>query len=185
MTNSDIAKLMYHCGVSVFLNYNPEGSGAAGQNVPGSLIEHFSYKEGIQFLNKSDNPDWISILKAELNGSRPVYYQGCSPDSKSCHAFICDGYTSGEYFHFNWGWDGRANGSFYVENLNPWVIFPNNFSQDQAAVIGIEPPENPKNPDILMHAALTPSQNPIGFNRSFSITTNVLNNSGFVFTGAY
>ena len=35
------------------------------------------------------------------------------------HAFVCDGYKEGDYFHINWGWGGQFNGYYRLSVLSP------------------------------------------------------------------
>jgi hypothetical protein len=39
--NSNVATLMYHCGVSVDMNYSPTGSGASGSSTRNALVNYF------------------------------------------------------------------------------------------------------------------------------------------------
>jgi len=184
MSDDDRARLLYHCGVSTEMNYGFLGSGVTGYLKPyRSFIDHFSYNN-VQYIAKSDDDAlWIQTLKNELDKCRPVYYTGETPGRDSGHAFVCDGYDNYNRFHFNWGWDGTSNEYvFSVGLLNP---NGSDYSYNQTALIGIEPPENLKNPDMRIYATLTPSTNPIGCNRGFSILTKIANYSGFLFKGSY
>ena len=130
---NEVAKLMYHCGVSVNMNYGPSGSGAAYVYIPDALMTNFAYPSGIQCVFKSSYTDnaWKNLIKNELNNLRPVIYGG-SNSSGSGHSFVCDGYN-GEYFHINWGWGGNNDGYFLIPG-------PGGFINDQNATIGISAP---------------------------------------------
>jgi fibronectin type 3 domain-containing protein len=150
-----VATLMYHCGVSVEMNYGGNstgGSSAAIFYVANALKTYFNYKSTAQFKQKSYNSivyytddEWIAMLKAELDSNRPMQYGGQDPNGNSGHAFVCDGYNSDDYFHFNWGWAGHYNGYFSINNLdtgaNSGEAGAGNgvYTRDQEAVIGIEP----------------------------------------------
>ena len=114
-----IATLMYHCGVSVDMNYGTSSSGASSNNVPSALTDYFLYSPSATFVSRSafDDDQWKSFLKNELDESRPLYYRGNNENSG--HAFVCDGYRSDDYFHFNWGWSGSKNGYWEIGALNP------------------------------------------------------------------
>lgn len=135
-----VATLMYHCGVSVNMDYSTSGSGAYSWDVPNALISYFKYSPSaeIQFLSNFSTANWTNMLKAELDppASRPVYYSG--DDGTSGHAFVCDGYTTSPSlkFHFNWGWSGWSNGYYAIGSLNPTGY---TFNQNNAAVIRIMP----------------------------------------------
>jgi len=112
-----VATLMFHCGVAVNMDYGTGGSGAYSTDVAPALISYFNYSTSaeIQFLANFTTANWISMLKTELDASRPVYYSGSG--SGGGHAFVCDGYNVSNQFHFNWGWSGMGNGYFAIGSL--------------------------------------------------------------------
>ena len=131
----EVAKLSYHCGVSVDMNYNLSANGGSGANTAdaaNAFNTYFGYS-GCQYLSKSDftNYQWKTKLKTELNNGRPVLYSGSGSGG---HAFICDGYTADEYFHFNFGWGGYQDGYFLLDNITP---SGNNFSYTQAGIFNL------------------------------------------------
>ncbi len=132
-----VATLIYHCGVAVDMDYDPNGSGAYSQVVPSALVNYFKYKNTAQIKYQQNYTltNWQNLLKTELDAGRPIEYSG-SDNSYGGHAFVCDGYNSSNYFHFNWGWSGYDNGFFAIGSLNPTGY---QFNQDNSAIIGIEP----------------------------------------------
>lgn len=139
-SNTDVAQIMYHCGVAVDMNYGPTGSGAYASDAAWALVNNFNYSSSAQYLLKSyyTNSVWENMLKTEFDNSRPVFYRGNASNGSGGHAFVLDGYqgTSNNHFHINWGWDGYYNGYFYLSSLTPGS---NNFSYDQGAIFNIEP----------------------------------------------
>jgi hypothetical protein len=133
--NIDVATLLYHCGVSVNMNYGPSGSGASGSAPKNSLINYFKYSSNMLYTSKGNysEEDWKSLLKNEIDAGRPMYYVG---HGSGGHAFNCDGYQGDDYFHFNWGWGGSYNGYFYLDDLTPGG---HNFTNSQAALVGAVP----------------------------------------------
>ena len=129
----EVAKLLYHCGVSVNMMYSPSASGANSENVPSAMHNYFGYTSST-FQYKSGETSWVNALKTQLNADRPVYYSGSGDDGG--HAFVCDGYDEDNYFHFNWGWSGSHNGYFAVSNLNPGSYVFNTY---QGAIFNLEP----------------------------------------------
>ena len=146
--NVAVATLMYHCGVSVEMMYgttvSPDSGSAAyiidyGYANPCAEIAlktYFDYKSTLRGVKRSDYTDsqWINLLKNELDNSRPMMFGGFG--NRGGHAFVCDGYNANNYFHFNWGWGGSYDGDFNINSLNP---ASHNYSQNQQALIGIEP----------------------------------------------
>jgi len=151
--NSEIAKLMFHCGVSDEIDYGLAGSSASTAGAAESLSKYFSYSKNFKqvFRGRYKTEAWVALLKLELEAHRPVLYSGNS----GCigHAFVCDGYQNGNYFHFNWGWGGNADGYFFIGDLNP---IGTHYNLMQEAIINICPDKLPQ-----------------GYN-GFSLTTNTL-----------
>ena len=144
--NAEIAKLMYHCGVAVDMDYDigtNGGSGAYNSSIAPALTNYFNYKSTASLKSKSSysTNNWNNLLKTELNAGRPIQYGGSG--SGGGHAFVCDGYDNSNYFHFNWGWSGANDGFYSLTNLNPGSGGSGggsyNFTNYQSAVIGIEP----------------------------------------------
>ncbi|GEM_PF-1996743 len=135
-SNSAVATLMYHCGVSVDMQYSTSGSGAFSADARDALVEYFGYSPNAQLVSKNSFPieTFENKLKNEINLGRPVYYAGSG--SAGGHAFVCDGYQGTNHFHFNWGWSGYANGYYYLNNLNPGGY---QFNQNQSAMFYVYP----------------------------------------------
>jgi hypothetical protein len=129
----EVAKLIYHCGVSVDMIYGSNTSGAYISDIPNAAHTYFGYGNSsyIEKINYSAS-EWDSIIKSQLVSLRPVIYRGES--NASGHAFVCDGYDEQNYFHFNWGWGGSNNGYFQMSNLTPGN---HNYSYYQGAIINL------------------------------------------------
>ena len=66
--NTAVATLLYHLGVSVDMQYSPNGSGAFSSDARNALVEYFGYSPNAQLLPKSSFPieTFIYKLKNEL-----------------------------------------------------------------------------------------------------------------------
>ncbi len=120
--NKAIAELLFHLGVSVDMNYGPNGSGMWNHSAARSMRNYFKYCPETEYIFRdSTTLAWDSILIANLDQSKPLYYAGWTqePLDSSGHAFVCDGYQGFDYFHFDWGWGGSFNGYFYLDQLIP------------------------------------------------------------------
>ena len=113
-----VATLMYHCGVATNMDY-AESSGTTTSKMATALINNFGYDTNLNKVHRDyfTRSEWSNVLKTELNASRPVLYGGQSAGGG--HLFVCDGYDTNNYFHFNWGWGGMSNGYFALSALNP------------------------------------------------------------------
>ena len=156
-----VATLMYHCGVSVDMDYTwDEGSGASPNAAVSAFTQYFGYASGIHFRMKDYySGDWTTLLKNELDAGRPMMYGGYDSDYSGGHSFVCDGYNSSNQFHFNWGWSGYGDGFFSLTSLTP---SPGgigggsyNFSYQQNAITGISSPNG--NPDTTGNSQPTTS----------------------------
>lgn len=131
-----IALLLYHCGVSIKMDYGPYVSLAYTGDAVEAFQTYFGYKNTIRLVEKDDKeafPDesaWIAMLYHELDNKRPVIYSAAR--LTGYHAFNVDGYDSEGNFHVNFGWGGNSDG-FYA--LNRFL----SYSRDQSAIIGIQP----------------------------------------------
>lgn len=113
--------LCAHLGVAVDMQYAAGGSGAYTMVVPRALREHFGYSPAVAMHSRSyyNSKEWMSMITAELDKGRPLYYAASSEDGLGGHAFVCDGYDTEGYVHINWGWYGSSNGYFAINHLNP------------------------------------------------------------------
>ena len=131
---AEVAKLIYHCGVAVDMDYTVGGSSAYFYPVVSALSDYFAFKDNGTYVFKSNYSDteWSNMLKQELDNARPIFYSG---QGTGGHAFVCDGYDNNGNFHFNWGWSGSYNDGYYaLDALTPGA---HNYSNDQEAIIGI------------------------------------------------
>ena len=134
-----VARLSYHCGVSVQMTYGIYASAASTSLAVNALSNYFKYSTTYntltpEFKSKSNysDADWENLIKSELNAWRPVIYSGSGTGG---HAFICDGYDNQGYYHFNWGWGGYLDGYFLLTALTPTG---HNYTLDQAAIFYIQ-----------------------------------------------
>lgn len=149
-----VATLMYHCGVSVNMDYDYSqdntphtGSSSSTYDVIAALENYFNYAPCMQYKSKRNysNEDWIALLKQELDNGRPIQYRGSKTGSGG-HSFVCDGYDDRNYFHFNWGWSGNYDGFYSVETMCSNA----QYTKDQAAIIGIQPISYNEHPTNLV-----------------------------------
>lgn len=135
-----LSTLMYHCGVSIDMNYSPGESAGDMTKMVSSMPEYFGYAPTIEwrYQNTYSEEAWKSLLKAELNALRPMCYASALPhDGRSrdaFHAFVCDGYDEFDYFHFNWGLGGSGDGYYDVNTMIPVGETNQNY-----VVLGINP----------------------------------------------
>ena len=137
---NEIARLLYHCGVSVNMQYGLDGSGAYTVQVATALPRNFQYDpELVRHVDKLSNRDeWIALLLDELVLGRAIVYHGSSEDSGHC--WNIDGWRQAtQMFHVNWGWNGTGNSYFDIDAMQDQyqgMSFPYN----NGVVIGVGAP---------------------------------------------
>ncbi|MBQ5457139.1 MAG: C10 family peptidase, partial [Bacteroidales bacterium] len=134
--NENLARLLYNIGVSVDMNYGPNGSGMNNHKGAYTMRNYFGYSDEARYIFKDslptvipDNIDndtvipdsiWNGILVNHLDRRIPLYYAGWGDYVyESGHAFVFDGYSDSTRYHINWGWGGSYDGFFTVSNLSP------------------------------------------------------------------
>nr|MCR4681245.1 C10 family peptidase [Bacteroidales bacterium] len=137
---SAIAKLIYHCAVSVEMEFGPYYSSAYTSDAANALRTYFKYStsygsENPSHKNKSSYTEnnWKNLIRGELDQWKPIIYHGSGSGG---HAFVCDGYDSQGYYHFNWGWSGSYNGYFSLSALMPGTT--HNYTNSQGAIVYIK-----------------------------------------------
>ena len=132
-----VANLMSDCGVSVNMTYSDvnTGSSAEMEKVETALEQFFLYRKSTNIYYRAKCSDeWMELIYNELKAGRPIIYSGASLNEAG-HAFVIHGYdASTEQVYVNWGWDGRYDGYYNIDMLNPDVYQYNNFQSMVMAV---------------------------------------------------
>lgn len=133
-----IALLMYHCGISVNMNFNPGGSGAYTEDVPDALKDYFRYGSCTyyQYRDNFTKREWEDMLIENLDRGLPIVYGAQDDNGAGGHAFNCDGYDNQRRFHFNFGWSGFCDNYFYIDAI---TADGDHFNTSQKAVFDIVP----------------------------------------------
>lgn len=130
-----VARLIRQCGRAANARYClSECSTGANMDEMAEALQSLGYE--CEFVDRDDctNCDWIDMIKSDLDNGRPILYSGLGYGS---HAFVCDGYSSEGFFHFNWGWNGEHNDLWFtLDDICPGAF---NFSHIQKVVYKIEP----------------------------------------------
>jgi hypothetical protein len=200
--NSAVATLMYHCGVSVDMDYNTAAAGGSSAYIitamspvthctEYALKTYFGYAstlQGVQRVNYT-TADWKALLKTELNASRPIIYAGFGTGGGHC--FVCDGYNDSDYFHFNWGWGGSYDGYFLIDALNPGGTGTGGgtgaYNDGHQAVIGVKPAAASGGGGhyykLAMNAPISCASDTIQYEGALSFSTNITNTGNVTFNG--
>ncbi len=194
-SNDAIATLMYHCGVSVDMNYSPEVSGAwvVEDDSPvcseSAFKNYFGYSSSLHGEKRENysTSQWTQMLRADLDAGRPLVYAGFG--SGGGHAFVCDGYNDGDYFHFNWGWGSYYDGFFHIDALDPGGTGTGGgtggYNSGHQAIFGMVPETTTSTYDLQLYDNVVASPNPISFGQSFNVQTKIGNFGDNNFTGEF
>ena len=146
--NNAVATLIYHCGVSVEMDYGYEESGIGNPSETVNALEnYFSYSNTATYVIKDghySNPAWDNLLRNNLRNYQPIIYSGGNSSGDSRHAFILDGFTKMETesysyptrFHIDWGGGGEYNGNYVLTDLTPGSY---DFNYNHQAAVEIKP----------------------------------------------
>jgi len=149
--NEDVAKLMYHCGQTVKMDWEVNGSGTQSDLIVSALGNYFGYSSDAQEFDRYyyTDAEWEQGIRDELDALRPIVYSGFASGSSAGHAWNCDGYKSdgegGYLYHMNYGWGGYGNGYFALDNLVAGVTpegDPEYFDTGHQMILGMYPASN-------------------------------------------
>lgn len=138
----EVARFLYHAGMSVRMNYGVDGSGIPSNEVDrisNGLREHFGYGNDVSYIWRSAyKGDWDRLVLNELHAGRAVIYNAVDTDRNAGHSFNVDGFDGNNSFHVNWGWGGSGDGYFRLDNLRDAPYFFNDY---HVIIIGIGAPD--------------------------------------------
>ena len=129
-----VAALMKDMGTSVKMQYHPNSSGAYDSDVVYAMATYFGYSKGMKLVygDSYSAEEWNNIIRENVRQYGPTYFSGSS--NSGGHAFVVDGFDSGDYFSFNFGWGGYGNGYFLIPNID--------YYKYQTAILYLEPDKN-------------------------------------------
>lgn len=134
----DNALFLYHCAAALKSDFGIYSTGSLSSNVDNALIKNFGFNGTLVSKDSYNSQIWTTILKANIDSRRPVFYLGCkTSDGKGGHGWVVDGYKD-SLFHCNWGWQGFNNGFYNLSALTGSITY----NYIQKAIINIYPTYN-------------------------------------------
>ena len=132
-----VAKLMYECGVAVNMQYSAWESASLNEDARAALINFYRFSPDLSIAERAyfSSKNWDKLLQSNIANNQPIYYAGQNLFNGG-HAFICDGYNAVGYYHFNFGWNGLADGWYLTSAVSPIGM---DFSSNQLVLVGIAP----------------------------------------------
>ncbi|MDD5706355.1 MAG: C10 family peptidase [Kiritimatiellae bacterium] len=131
-----VARLVYHAGVTVTMDYEFDGSGALSTDVANALRDSFGYAcDNLVLKWFYTDAKWYQKIASDIDARRPVYYSFSESDFGNGHAVVCDGYRNGDEIHLNLGWYGSYDAWYNLDTVKcagyEWTV--------HYAVYGIRP----------------------------------------------
>ena len=146
-----IANLMRYVGQALFMDYDPNMSGADEDQML-MAVRLFGFDSGAHYLLKNgydhdmtelvNDEDWNATMQSELAAGRPLMYCAASATSDGGsfygHAFNVEGYdASNDTYHVNFGQSEERNG-YYAFNAFGYGITV--YKYFQLMFVGMQPP---------------------------------------------
>jgi hypothetical protein len=199
-SNLAVALLSYHCGISMEMQYGIGSEGgslafAISESAPNgscteqALKQYFNYDQNLRGIKKVRYSDfaWMELIRNELNSNRPILYAGFG--NGGGHAFICDGYSANNFFHFNWGWGGLSDGNFQLTALGPNSLGTGGgngaYNNGQQMITGVQPPPANQRYNLRLANTFTIAPSQISRSGNFSVSANISNNGVNSFNGDF
>ena len=140
-----VAQLMFDVGVSLSMDYSPDGSGASSTTAVITFPIFFNYSNDIIFVSRRgrDDAEWFDLAKVYIDRGLPVAYaiyrEGVG------HMVVIDGcrISSGSTtFHINMGWGGAWDGYYSLNNIVVRGDREYTILDGQSYVLNIIPPDS-------------------------------------------
>jgi hypothetical protein len=156
------------------LNYHVAAArGPKTGNTPIVFPTIFGYDRSIRELDRRfyTDAEWEAIIRQQLDSRLPVLYWGRNPGN---HVFIVDGYDSTGRFHINWGWYGKHDGWFSLNNFNPTGV--TKYTNKQTITINMKPNAGgTPAPYEMASVAFSASKIIVSQNESFTVSNRSKN----------
>lgn len=136
----EVARLLYHCGVLIDMNYGVDASGAITENIPYYFQHYYGFPETCVAYARDSYPGgdeaWHELIQSELKRGRAVIYAG-NEGNQAGHCFNLAGWDGFTNYYVNWGWGGINNGWFTLDNLGDNI--QGSYPDNHRAVVGVAP----------------------------------------------
>jgi hypothetical protein len=158
-TDSLNAALSLACGLAAKQVYSSAGSGTWGVDQALMAYQRFGFTESVLVYDTDTTLN--EHLAENIKLGMPAHLALVDPGITVGHNVVVDGYNTDEFFHFNFGWGGAANGWYTM----PPSGMPYNLTVIEGIVLdidlgnhttGINP--GPTNPSAQITAYFTEGQ---------------------------
>jgi hypothetical protein len=132
VSNSLKAALCFACGVAAHQVYSASVSGTYGLDQAIMAFQRFGFVESRLVL--PDDTTLNSLIAENVKVALPVQLGLIVSTGSGGHNVVVDGYNTDEFYHFNFGWGGQANGWYTIPPSN----IPYNLTIVEGAVLDIK-----------------------------------------------
>ena len=132
LSNSLKAALCFACGVAAKQMYSSIVSGTYGMEQAIMAYQRFDFSEAR--LVYPDDTTLNSLIAENVKGALPVHLGLLSSTGSGGHNVVVDGYNTDQFYHFNFGWGGPANGWYTL----PPTGIPYGLTIIESAVLDIK-----------------------------------------------
>ncbi len=106
-----IATLVRDIAIMGRSSFGLSGTGSGAASMCNRVRNYFKYNKGLYRCSHSfySDEEWFALLKRDIDDGLPINY------ASDTHSYVCDGYDSRGYVHFNYGWGGSSNGYYNIK----------------------------------------------------------------------
>jgi hypothetical protein len=119
-TDTDIAALIFACGVAANQVYGSDGSGTFSVNQAFAAYKRF-YCTTCTLLRDNDSNVYGRLAKNMIN-AMPAHLAVVDESWTTGHNLVVDGYNTDDFFHLNFGWGGAYNGWYLLPDDLPYGL---------------------------------------------------------------
>lgn len=131
ISQAEKAALNFACGTALKQVYSSSVSGTYGMSQAGVAYQRFGFEESRLALypDTAENRN----LAENIKDGWPAHLGLVDPGQTVGHNVVVDGYNTDEFYHFNFGWGGSANGWYTM----PPTSIPYNLTVIEGIVLDI------------------------------------------------
>jgi hypothetical protein len=119
-TDSDIAALIFACGVAAQQVYGSEGSGTF--NVNQALAAYRKFHCTTSTLLRDTDFNVYGRLAKNMIEAMPAHLAVVDEGWTSGHNLVVDGYNTDDFYHLNFGWGGKYNSWYLLPDEIPYGL---------------------------------------------------------------
>jgi hypothetical protein len=119
-TDTDIAALIFACGVAAQQVYGSDGSGTFSVNQAFAAYKKF-HCTTCTILRDTDTNVYGRLAKNMIDAV-PAHLAIVDESWTSGHNLVVDGYNTNDFYHLNFGWGGQNNGWYLLPDDIPFGL---------------------------------------------------------------